>query len=1117
MKSKTKKDRASFYRPFTDRTEPRKKFWDLYHEMKTSAKNENHELRVLNFHGMGGIGKTKLLEQLIIELNAQIDSPKYILFDFESTQSVPKILMTMRNLLRNEFAVHFNLFDLAYYKYLQMTGELINLEVFQFHSDQPGVLQHLLSHHGQLPKIDLYFHCLHVAQKHVPQLSEWTEYFKDEINQLNYYSTEEIYNNLAYFFALDLSKHVANLSEPMVIFFDSYERLVSEFSGKTRKLEQDLWIHSEHFGLIPYCQNILWVIAGRDRLKWADANSEWIGSIFFQPLGELSEEDSLYFLEHSGIPSSELRHQIFQITSGTPVYLDLYVTNYMEVRKKQEHVSIHDLGRNKEQLVSRYLKNLPEEQEHCMYVLACLNDWNIELLYELADKNIIKIGESLIEEIGNFSIIVHESDQYYMHRTVRELLLVDIPVRIRETTYRFMDEYFGRLLADMDVNNLDFETHLVRYVTRKLERTLTEVEFSEFFKEINKHLQKLEQHAKYQINCNVLQLLSTFALNHYHEQAITPEILYYYANQLNKNGNYQQALEIIENCYRFNSILHGEQHAHPIRDLNLKSIILSQLGHYNEAFSVSETVYHLRKKIFGESRPETINAMNNLANRYDKLGHFFESLTLRIRVRELYLQQLDEWDPLMITANFNLGVTCLHLGYHAEAMEWIWDAYLKRLETLGKDHPQTIDILDYLGDVYYEMGKYDLALLCEDAVLQYRKTELGADHPQSLSSLYDYGKVLAKKGDLQKALELTEHVLRKRQTIFHENNPKVADCYYLLSFIYSEMTDFQKAMDHAERALQIRQIHFDDNHRDVLESMNQVSKEHFNANRYDRAYEITNEIYKRRRAVLKEIHPDTLKSQVNLSLLLVYMNRREEAHQVAEEAFRLSKENLGENHPITLLTMRHLVNRLAGIGKTVESLQFAEESYKRCATQFGYTHRITIHAGLDLASKYMKVDRAENALTLAEELHQSSSKTYGENDSSTIKSISFLSGLYFIGNRLDMAEQFHIKLIEHRKRVYQTTSDPDMQSKVVVSQCLLACVFWVNKKQDESLKLLQEIQTIRHDNYVNLLRVSFYNQAKLHSIIAEIADSLTNINPTHPLLEFVMWIASTINSGRSST
>ena len=85
---------------FTDRVKPRKAFWDNYDKMKQEGSG------ILTYYGTGGLGKSRLLKELKLEMESKnraqgIDAYKYISFDFndlinQSDINVRDILQSLK-------------------------------------------------------------------------------------------------------------------------------------------------------------------------------------------------------------------------------------------------------------------------------------------------------------------------------------------------------------------------------------------------------------------------------------------------------------------------------------------------------------------------------------------------------------------------------------------------------------------------------------------------------------------------------------------------------------------------------------------------------------------------------------------------------------------------------------------------------------------------------------------------------------------------------------------------------------------------------------------------------------------------------------------------------------
>ena len=110
-------------RIFTDREEPRNTFWQQYNAAVADLSNEDEDIRVIHYYGVGGIGKTSLLKKLMEEMNQQLTKPLYAHYNFESGTDTRDVLKALKAMLERKYQFDFILFNLGLYIYAQKRGE----------------------------------------------------------------------------------------------------------------------------------------------------------------------------------------------------------------------------------------------------------------------------------------------------------------------------------------------------------------------------------------------------------------------------------------------------------------------------------------------------------------------------------------------------------------------------------------------------------------------------------------------------------------------------------------------------------------------------------------------------------------------------------------------------------------------------------------------------------------------------------------------------------------------------------------------------------------------------------------------------------------------------------
>jgi hypothetical protein len=346
LKPNSRSELPQANRIFTDREEPRKAFWNAYSTFKEGL-GAGNDIKILSYYGIGGIGKSKLLVKLQHELDEKIGKPKYTAINLEHIKTPRSVLEAIRNNLSHKFNFKFPVFDLAVYIYARKIGENVTDQEIKTIISKSPILEDVFGILGDLPVIGMGAKLVSLADKGVAAIRTIISSRRIEITEIENETPDLILNKLPYYFAGDLSDNLKNTTEPLVIFFDTYEALVNELSGTGDPLKNDEWLRNDIYGLVTNTANVLWVIAGRERIKWSQFNKEWEEAIEQHRLGDLSEADSDFFLKEAGISDALLRNSIYQLTNGTPVYLDLCVENYYMILSKGYLPNIQDIGKNK--------------------------------------------------------------------------------------------------------------------------------------------------------------------------------------------------------------------------------------------------------------------------------------------------------------------------------------------------------------------------------------------------------------------------------------------------------------------------------------------------------------------------------------------------------------------------------------------------------------------------------------------------------------------------------------------------------------------------------------------------------------------------------------------------
>ena len=366
---------------FTDRVEPRNVFWEKYNLIKGAILNEEKiPIQIITFYGIGGAGKTRLLERIRYELERDSKDTKYCYIDFEKLKylnnDVLSILNAIKAELNKKYKFEFPLFDLAAYEYKTKLGieaskpELENVLV------KNRELSFLVSFIEEIPLVGTFAKVASMVDEGASILRNRFKdvKLKERFKELDNTNEEELRKLLPYYFAVDFQDNIKNEKLPFVFQLDTYERLVNELTQVGSISKADEWLKGED-GLIRNINNVLWVIAGREKLKWEDEDKNWTGNLDQHLLGDLSEEDSTSFLRSAGITEEDLINQIYKITCGTPVFLDMCVDTYYKFIEQNQKPTAKDFSGDRRKLIERFFTYMNDSEKDFVTVLAFIGNW----------------------------------------------------------------------------------------------------------------------------------------------------------------------------------------------------------------------------------------------------------------------------------------------------------------------------------------------------------------------------------------------------------------------------------------------------------------------------------------------------------------------------------------------------------------------------------------------------------------------------------------------------------------------------------------------------------------------------------------------------------------------
>ena len=1005
--------RPTFYKisavkEFTDRVESRKAFWNRYTKMIDEGST------IINFYGAGGVGKTALLKKLEDEIKHRNELTHkkciYIVHNFEVSTDLMEVLKAFKFQL-SEYGCTFPFFDVGIYYYSLKIGQDVTppkaismLEKIPWVRSMKRNLSNVSNVAGNavpaLKTMNMIFNVatdkrdnlaevflktttdfigmsmpvmrttttfMSVADSLLIKYLESKGVFDDEQKearaQLNARREERnplaLYKYLPTLFAMDVADWLLEKKNNLVIFLDNYESLISATTLQTpEQLKRDSWLRGDD-GLISKLPNTLWVIAGRNKLRW---NGEFAEEAEQHLIKALSIEDSNSFLIKAGIVDENLRRQLFNMTKGYPLFLNLCVDVYVEYKRQHNEVapSIAQFGKKRQEVVSRILSCLnatnDDVAKDILEFLCVLNVWTDDMAVDIGNEVLRNFSRNTYKRVKNFSLIQADSFKnetvtlniFHFDKTIQKILIGDCDKKLIEDTKNAVNNFFTKMFNNQRTFDAQRIFYLKLWANFVTDFAAEANNLSEQYKNIfSRQVLELTDSAYFYAAETILKMFG----NKFKSFGDIDELIYTYLEidlgRLRRaQGRYTEAYKITKSAYAKRRRLLGAENIDTIEAAHKLAISLSKLDRYNEAITLQKKVLTFRKKILGDNHPETLKALNNLAISYSCLGKYVDAWKLRKQVLTLSRELLGSEHPDTIAAMNNLALSLNDIGCHDEAIAMQEQILNMDKRIFGDHHTETLGAMTNLAISYVNLKLYDKALPLQEKILILSKELLGDDHPDTVSAMNNLAWSFTAVGRYRDAINLQKKSWLLRKKFLGDNSPETLKAINNLAISYGIRGNYRVAATLQKKVLAVRKKILGDNHPETLKALNNLAVSYRKSGRYDKAIPLQEEILNLNKKNCGYNHPETLKALTNLAISYVNLKLYDKALPLQEKILDLSKELLGDNHPDTIAAMNNLAWSLTSVGRHIDALNLIEKALPLYKKILGDEHPDTL-GGID--------------------------------------------------------------------------------------------------------------------------------------------------------------------------
>lgn len=463
--------------PFEDRETIIQDIKTYYQHMM----NKKPFFQIVSISGMGGVGKTRLLNELISILKeAYSNDSNQVIINITLEIADSGYFLNALTKLRAQVMEVCPLFDYAFLVYWKQTqiskldDSFMNVFTRQWTDAAKGIGS-MFSIPFKLASIS-FDTILEFLEKVFGFLKEryYAYFFKKYSKNISEYTAEELKECLAGFLGLDMNRIFCE--KDLCVFIDAYERYPSSNYVD--------WL----MDLIEQTNTGLFVISGREIISFPEEIKKYAES---ELLDSLPEESATKLLKAylPNVNDAMIQH-IMKITERLPIYLELAISTYKNVCISENAFdeNIFFMYKNKEELTKAFFSHLKPSHKNFILTLSFLQLFDQELYFYITtlcpDSGIIDYHDFQLLSI--ISKVENDHDFFKVHDVLNTNVIAILDL---ETRFFLFHKYLEHIVSKTlfyitDMQKLILYKHILNMIVKNkfvLQQKDTELVLDLFF------------------------------------------------------------------------------------------------------------------------------------------------------------------------------------------------------------------------------------------------------------------------------------------------------------------------------------------------------------------------------------------------------------------------------------------------------------------------------------------------------------------------------------------------------------------------------------------------------------------------------------------------------------
>ena len=417
---------------------------------------------------------------------------------------------------------------------------------------------------------------------------------------------------------------------------------------------------------------------------------------------------------------------------------------------------------------------------------------------------------------------------------------------------------------------------------------------------------------------------------------------------------------------------------------------------------LDETAVRIDSELDGQPEVEA-QVRIVLGSTYRDLGELAEAEVQHRKALELALQTLGKDHRETLVAKNNLGLSLHQMSRFEEAEPLFVEALEGMRRVLGDDDRETLTAINNMGQLIYETGRFDEAEPYHLETLEGCRRVHGPEHIDTLTAETNLGVLLHAMGRAEEAEEVFRSSLETKRRVLGNDHPQTLVNINSLAVAMEAQREYEEAeLLYLEGLERYRRV-LGESHPLTLSMLSNLGVFMTRVGRIDEGESYLKEALETRRRVLGDDHFDTLLSMNTMAFWYFRQGRIDECEVLLKEAIDRGRMAMGNDHPDLLVWLYNMGTLLQLRDRPIEAESYIREAMDTRRRVLGPAHSETLRVLWDLAEHIDGMGRPDEAEQLLLEGLASSRRDNGEAHSSTTAARAKLAAHYTRHGRTDEA------------------------------------------------------------------------------------------------------------------